>query len=310
MKRMNHKYVPAIAAFLILGVLLSATPLAYGVNVLTFGPKLEVVTIPQDNQKLAKGIILLGIDPAQDPTVPPVNAEGSPFILRTDLLSQHKIIVTYNGATLKWNVQDPGPAIACNVLEKDKIAVQPDPKTGDGQQGSWENLMTALVDVSDKFVCKVRWKSPSTGVYESVGVLDVYYVGPLPAPAVSSTDPAKATKGVTPLAVAPWIADNILVVEAFFTVGRTVVFGSDIQDICVLGWPIFADAINYAEPAIGFAIDKPATIFWDPVAMIYRGDEHWVFQNAMGTYVSCEELALAQRNFLGLTIPPGQDPLA
>ena len=63
MKKMNHRFIPAVAAFLILGVLLSATPLAYGVNVLTFGPKLEVVTIPQDNQKLAKGIIILGIDP-------------------------------------------------------------------------------------------------------------------------------------------------------------------------------------------------------------------------------------------------------
>ena len=62
---MNHKLIPAVAAFLILGVLLSATPLAYGVNVLTFGPKLEVVTIPQDNQKLEKGIIILGITPDQ-----------------------------------------------------------------------------------------------------------------------------------------------------------------------------------------------------------------------------------------------------
>ena len=40
--------------------------------------------------------------------------------------------------------------------------------------------MTKMVDVTDKFVCKVRWKSPATGVLESVGVLDVYYVGPLP----------------------------------------------------------------------------------------------------------------------------------
>ena len=51
---MNHKFIPAVAAFLILGILLSATPLAYAVNVLTFGPKLDVVTIPQDNQKLAR----------------------------------------------------------------------------------------------------------------------------------------------------------------------------------------------------------------------------------------------------------------
>ena len=168
---MNHKFIPAVAAFLILGVLLSATPLAYAVNVLTFGPKLEVVTIPQDNQKLKKGIIILGIDPHQAQHV--TNPEN-------DLLSQHKIIVTYNGATLTWAVGDPGPSIACNVLEKDKVNVVADPKTGDGQQGAWENLMTTTVDVSDKFVCKVRWKSPATGVLESVGVLDVYYVGPLP----------------------------------------------------------------------------------------------------------------------------------
>ena len=150
-------------------------------------------------------------------------------------MSQHKIIVTYNGQTLTWRVGDPGPSIACNVLEKDKIAVQPDPKTGDGQQGPWENLMTKLVDVSDKFVCKVRWKSPATGILESVGVLDVYYVGPLPL----SPDPLNQhDTGVTGASVGVWIADNIVVVEAFFTVGRTVVFGSDIQDICVLGWPV------------------------------------------------------------------------
>ena len=74
-------------------------------------------------------------------------------------------------------METAGPSIACNVLEKDKVDVVPDPKTGDGKQGAMENLMTKLVDVSDKFVCKVRWKSPATGVLESVGVLDVYYVG-------------------------------------------------------------------------------------------------------------------------------------
>jgi hypothetical protein len=57
---MNRKYISAIAAFLILGVLLSATPLAYA-QTLAFGPKLEVVTIPQDDQILKKGIMILGL---------------------------------------------------------------------------------------------------------------------------------------------------------------------------------------------------------------------------------------------------------
>jgi hypothetical protein len=284
MKKMNHKFIPAVAAFLILGVLLSATPLAYAATMLTFGPKLEVVTIPQDNQKLAKGIIILGIDP----TTPTAYVAPGP----NDLLSQHKIIVTYNGATLIWRVGDPGPSIACNVLEKDKVAVQPDPKTGDGQQGSWENLMTKMVDVSDKFVCKVRWKSPATGILESVGVLDVYYVGPL-----THAQDALLAGGVSGRTVGVWIADNILVVEAFFTVGRTVVFGSDIQDICVLGWPIAGTGVATALGPTG-QITKP------------DGKVHYVFANAMGDFVGCEELTLAQRDVLGLTIPAGQDPLA
>jgi hypothetical protein len=283
---MNHKYISAIAAFLILGVLLSATPLAYA-QTLGFGPKLEVVTIPQDNQILKKGVIILGIDPAD-----PLTAKAP---LPTDLLSQHKIIVTYNGATLVWAVGTAGPTIACNVLEKDKVNVIPDPKTGDGKQGSYENLMTKMVDVSDKFVCKVRWKSPATGVLESVGVLDVYYVGPLPkASSAGGTVP-----GVTGKAAGVWIADNIVVVEAFFTVGRTVVFGSDIQDVCVLGWaPEGAGALVATPVDPDYSITKP------------DGLHHYIWMNAMGPFVGCEELALAQRDVLGILLDTGQDPLA
>jgi hypothetical protein len=264
---MNHKFMPAIAAFLILGVMLNAAPLAYAQTVLTFGPKLEVVTIPQDNQKLEKGVIMLGIDSSN-----PLSKTRGP----TDLLSQHKIIVTYNGATLTWAVGSAGPTIACNFLEKDKVNVINDPKTGDGKQGDWENLMTKLVDVSEKFVCKVRWKSPATGVLESVGVLDVYYIGP--------------QAGV-------WIADNIMVVEAFFTVGRTVVFGSDIQDICVLGWAINANAPDTLAAA-NWVITKP------------DGTVHPMWTSPMGNFVSCEDLALAQRDKLSIILPTGQDPLA
>jgi hypothetical protein len=266
--KMNHKYISAIAAFLILGVLLSATPLAYA-QTLAFGPKLEVVTIPQDDQLLKKGIIILGINPA-------LPTEQGP----SDLLSQHKLIVTYNGQTLLWNIGTAGPTIACNVLEKDKVNVVPDPKTGDGKQGDYENLMTKLVDVSDKFVCKPRWKSPAPGVYESVGVLDVYYVGPLPG-------------DVGAKAAAYWIADNILVVEAFFTVGRTVVFGSDIQDVCVLGWPVIQGTLSVLAPT--YIITKP------------DGTQHYIFENALGYFLGCEELALAQRDIVGILLDTGQD---
>jgi hypothetical protein len=266
---MNHKYISAIAAFLILGVLLSATPLAYA-QTLAFGPKLEVVTIPQDDQLLKKGVIILGADPV-------LTSEQGP----SDLLSQHKLIVTYNGQTLTWNIGTAGPTIACNVLEKDKVNVVPDPKTGDGKQGDYENLMTKLTDVSDKFVCKPRWKSPAPGVYESVGVLDVYYVGPLPG-------------DVGAKAAGYWIADNILVVEAFFTVGRTVVFGSDIQDVCVLGWAVDTN-VPTVPAAASYIITKP------------DGTQHYIWSNALGYFLGCEELALAQRDSLGILLETGQD---
>jgi hypothetical protein len=192
-------------------------------------------------------------------------------------MSQHKIIVTYNGQTLMWSVGTPGPTIACNVLEKDKVNVMKDPKAGTGKQGDWENLMTALVDVSSKFVCKVRWNSPAPGVLESVGVLDVYYVGPLGKSA-----------GV-------WIADNIVVVEAYFTAGRAVVFGSDIQDICVLGW------------APGATVDSVTNANW--IITKPDGTQHYIWQNAMGSFVSCEDLALAERATLGIPLASGQDSL-
>jgi hypothetical protein len=276
---MNHKFMPAVAAFLILGILLSATQLASAATVLTFGPKLDVVTIPQDDQVRETGIIILGIDPVH-PLTP--NAPGGPN-WGPDLMSQQKIIVTYNGATLMWQIGTPGPTIACNILQKDKVNVAPDPKTGKGQQGSWENLMTTLVDVSNKFVCKGRWKSPAPGVYESVGVLDVYYVGPLGKSA-----------GV-------WIADDILTVEAFFTVGQTVVFGSDIQDICVIGWaPTYTSAgtLSVIPRLPDWIITKP------------DGSQHYVWKNAMGSFVSCEELALVERDVLGIPLATGQDPLS
>jgi hypothetical protein len=92
---MNHKFMPAAAAFLILGVLLCPTAFTYAVTSIATGPKLEVVTIPQDNPKLETGVIVLGIDPALGPA-------GHKALAVKDLLSQHKLLVTYNGQPITW----------------------------------------------------------------------------------------------------------------------------------------------------------------------------------------------------------------
>jgi hypothetical protein len=264
---MNDKLMAAVAAFLILGMLLGVMPRSYA-QTYAIGPKLDVTTIPQDDQVLGTGVMILGINPA-------LGHAGTKTLQQKDLMSQHKITVTYNGAILQWHLGDPGPSVTCNVLEKDEVNVIDDPKNGTGKQGSWENLMTRLVDVSNKFLCKVRWMSVAAGVLESVGVVDVYFTG-------------------TPNAV--WIADNILVVEALFTADRTVVFGSDVQDICVLGW------------APGATVDSVSTANW--IITKPDGSNHYVWQNAMGSFVSCESLAIAERAVIGIPLATGPDPLS
>jgi hypothetical protein len=259
--------MPVVAALLILGMFVSVIPLSYA-QTYAIGPMLNVETIAEDNPLLSTGVMILGINPQVGG-----GGKASPY---ADLMAQYKLIITYNGATLQWAVGTPGPSVTCNILEKDKVNVVPNPKTGIGSQGSWENLMTTLVDVSNKFVCKPRWKSPATGVLESVGALDVYYVG-------------------RPNAV--WIADNIVTVEAFLTAGRTVVFGSDIQDLCTLGWAVTGSAAG--------ALAQPTGLITKP-----DGNVFYYWQDSMGTFHSCEELALAQRDVLGIALATGPDPLS
>jgi len=152
-----------------------------------------------------------------------------------DWLAQFKISITYNGIAVN------ATTLYCQVIEKDKYNPIKD------QQFPAENLKTVPKDQSGLFVCK--WRSGKPGI----GVLDVYYVG---------------------TAAAEYIADYVLVVSASYTIGRTVVYGTDMQDICVLGWRV--------TPSIqddGFQFDP------------------------LGSYVSCEDAALAEKDAAGLGIP-------
>jgi hypothetical protein len=253
---MKSKYLmPVVASILIVSMLLSASaPIVSAQTVRAFAPKLDVITIPEDNQILKKGIIVLGLDGTGFP-------KG--YVDSLDLMSQHKLLVTYNGQPLFWRVGDAGPVVTCNVVEKDKVNPLDDKFGEPSKQFPQENLVTKLIDVSDEFICKPRWKTPADmpGWYESAGVLDVYYTGP---------------------ALPTMIADNILVVSATLVIGRTIIVGTDIQDICVLG---FAMA------------DNTRTITLPDGGEIYISTA-----NPMGPFVSCEEAAIEQRAWLGLNI--------
>jgi len=322
---MNRKILPVVAAFLILLTTFSAVPFTFAQTLsVTFGPNLVVTTIAQDDQVRETGIIILGLwpfpttnpthgnfppgllpyNPALNP-IPPTctydptkvtwdpidNPSGVNLCGPQDLLSQHKILVTYNGKTLTWREGDTVqvPVINCNVIEKDKVNVVPDPKTGKGKQFSQENLMTKLEDTSDKWVCKVRWKSPAPGVLESVGVLDVYYVGPFDA---------------------NYIADYILNVDASVAIGRTVIFGSDIQDICVLGLPFPWILVGIAKPEFYTISNEPGFATFLDFASHAVQTTHFVFVTALGPFTSCTDLALVERQQAGIAVDKAQDPLA
>lgn len=161
-----------------------------------------------------------------------------------DLLAQFKVLVSYNGVPVNPD------SFICQVIEKDKY------NPIKGPQGKWENLMTVPKDMSGSFVCKLRWGKPG------VGVIDVYYVGaPLPQ----------------------FISDYVLVVFFDKVIGRTLIFGTEMQDICVLGWNLGPTVESFTKPS---------------------GDKHYVFPDALGNFVSCEDAALYQKHVvLGLPIP-------
>jgi hypothetical protein len=243
---MNKFVLPSTAALLILVIAVSSFMPAAAVARVTLAPYLEVVTIPEDDQIRQTGFMLLGLNPQTgnpDPTLP------------TDLMSQHKLLITLNGLP----VSTTGLVIVCNVAEKDKEAVSRDVTTGKtiskNRQFPQENLKTTIIDVAQYFVCKARWKPGGL----AVGVLDVYFIGPL---------------------TADFIADHILVVHAMYTVGRQVFYGTEIQDICVLGYS-FGGYIRVTKT---------------------NGDIHWLLGpvDPMLNFPGCEDAALFQRYMLGL----------
>jgi len=159
------------------------------------------------------------------------------------LMSQFKVFVSYNGIPVTPT------ATSCEFVEKDKVnPLKP------GPQGTWENLVSKPVDVSGNIVCKFRWGKPG------VGVIDVYYVGDL---------------------AGQYVADYILSLTVGLVVGRTTVMGTEIQDLCLLAWPI-------GSP--NWIITKPS------------GDRHEIWADPLGTYVSCEDLALQQQAILGIPV--------
>jgi hypothetical protein len=242
---MNKRYLPVIAAFLIAVTCTTFLPAFAQLPTFVYSaPTLYVKTIAQDDQERHTGVMwqaptFAGFEKyaaAAAGTAPP----------QQDVLSQFKILVSYNGVPVTPT------SLYCQLVEKDKYNPI---KT---KQFTSENLETVLFDRSSLFVCKFRWGKPG------VGVLDVYFIG---APAAIE------------------IGDFVLVVGANYAVGRSTVYGTDVQDICLLGWPMPQGA------APNYIITKP------------DGTEHWIYADPLGVWSSCDDIALQQKAALGIPIP-------
>jgi len=236
-------YLPAIASLLILCITLASIgPVTALPLVARAVPTLEVFTIAEDDEVRKTGIIVLGLTPKGTDWTKPSDAycDANPGDC-VDKLSQHKILVTFNGVPVTFSVD-------CQFIKKEKLHPLQKPQFPE------EQLRTVLTDESANFVCKLREGKPG------VGVLDVYYIGPQEK---------------------QFIADYVLIISAWTTIGRTVVYGMEVQDVCVLGW----------------AIDKNTIVITKP-----SGDQHFSWPDALGPFVSCEEAALWQRDNQGLPV--------
>jgi len=185
-----------------------------------------------------------------------------------DLMAQYKILVSYNGVPVAATL------VGCQIVEKDKVNALKD------KQGPWENVKTVPVDASDRFTCKMRWGKPG------VGVLDLYWIGPVPKSGTAAYSELSGHSVSQDVAVGQYIADYIVNLSFAFTIGRTTIYGTEMQDVCVLGWPsvlamlgsdIILDVtgVENGDYAHGYYITKP------------DGSLHVIYFDALGLFTSC-----------------------
>jgi hypothetical protein len=215
-------------------------------------PQVRIETVAEDDEVRNEGVMVIC------PTLPlPAGAgvadadtcNDNGDDIWEDTHASYKLSIAYEG------VPAEPTSVFCMVTRKDVVS----PST---PQFAEEVIATEPVDVSDRFICITRPVAPG------VGVLDVYYVGPQGAEAVGAYE---------------------LMVQAAFTVGSKAYFGTDIQDLCVLGWP-FNDGVTNRT----FSLDASTEV---GLRHLKRA------MHPLDGFASCEDAALFQRQLLNLTIP-------
>jgi len=269
---------------------------------MVFGPllspsyaELVIQTIPQDDQLREKGIIIL---------CPPQEAEEPGFCeeeKRDDLFfpcaSERRVLGTPDiigfpvcvssdtdfHAEYKVDIRRNGvnvnADIECIVLEKDVC------RSGGGEG-------TIIKDVTDFFTCKFR----QDGINPGVGVIDIYF----------------NELGLLQFDRSAFIGDHILKVVARAGNDR----GSEIQDICILGFatcrgfdPRFQVDSQFSDDCRFFGQEVPfgGDWFYTPnffTSVFSSGQPYTIFADPLYPFASCKDAALWEREFFYGRTPP------
>ena len=272
---------------------------------MVFGPllspsyaELVIQTIPQDDQLREKGIIILCPQQLNDDLegscedadyFPCADNDDEIRVLGTPDIIGFPVCVSSDTdfhAEYKIDIRRNGvnvdADIECIVLEKDVC------RSGFGEG-------TIIKDVTDFFTCKFR----QDGINPGVGVIDIYF----------------NELGLLQFDRSAFIGDHILKVVARAGSDR----GSEIQDICILGFatcrgfdPRFPftedsprdDCVFSGQRPIGF---EPSNFFYTPnffTSVFSSGQPYTIFADPLYPFASCKDAALWEREFFYGRTPP------
>ena len=268
---------------------------------MVFGPllspsyaELVIQTIPQDDQLREKGIIILcPPQEAEEPGFceepnwfPCVDNDDAIRVLGTPDIIGFPVCVSSDTdfhAEYKVDIRRNGvnvnADIECIVLEKDVC------RSGGGEG-------TIIKDVTDFFTCKFR----QDGINPGVGVIDIYF----------------NELGLLQFDRSAFIGDHILKVVARAGSDR----GSEIQDICILGFatcrgfdPRFQVDSQFSDDCRFFGQEVPfgGDWFYTPnffTSVFSSGQPYTIFADPLYPFASCKDAALWEREFFYGRTPP------
>jgi len=304
--------LPVTAALVILLLLLPIFVIPVNALTPSVGKQLKVVTIPEDDEKRNKGIMVLGINPeAYENELDPLDHNWytdsactqeittieylGPMVSSTEpvvadegfLVERYYRAFTVTGVACElytflvpWVDTGKGYAPGWDLLSQHKILV-----TLDGVPTAPTYTLCEIVEKEKLKIPPQDTKTPSIRQFPDEDIKTTLID-------VSSNFVCKfrwIKPGVGVLDVyfvgpqiTNFIADHMLIVTVGVRVGSTTVWASDLQDICILGW-------SMDENFLGIVKFLPYRL-----SEGWYEDMYWSWPDPLYYFTGCEEAALWQ----------------